>query len=229
MTSIMVLGEFDRNNETHLATNAAIAHSAARLGADVAARWVGTDECSHAALREHDGLLVAPGSPYRNFEGALEAIRYAREHDVPCLGTCGGFQHMLIEYARNGLEIAGAGHAEYDPHAAEPFISALYCSLFGRELTVLLTEGSRAARIYGATRALERYYCSFGVNPAYRARLEGGAFKISGSDEDGEVRIMELDGHRFFIGTLFVPQARSREGRPHPLVSAFVQASLQPG
>jgi CTP synthase (UTP-ammonia lyase) len=83
--------------------------------------------------------------------------------------------------------------------------------------------GTRAGRAYGASRATERYYCNFGLNPEYLRQLESAGLETSGTDTDGEVRIVELAGHRFFVGTLFVPQVSSSPERPHPLVLAFVE------
>jgi CTP synthase (UTP-ammonia lyase) len=95
----------------------------------------------------------------------LWAIRYARENDIPCFGTCGGFQHIIIEYARNVLGFKDAQHAEYDPYASKFFISKLDCSLAGREMTLNFVAESQVASIYGAVTAIEQYYCNFGVNP----------------------------------------------------------------
>lgn len=88
-------------------------------------------------MREYDAFWCAPGSPYRSLTGALDAIRFAREERVPFIGTCGGFQHAVIEYARNVLGFADARHAEYDPYASSDlFISALSCSPFGETMRV---------------------------------------------------------------------------------------------
>src|SRR2546430_5445771 len=155
----------------------------------------------------------------------LWAIRYARENRVPCLGTCGGFQHIIIEYARNVLGFKDAQHAEYDPYASNLFISQLACSLLGREMELLFSPGSQVAAVYDANSATEQYYCNFGVNPDHVSYLKSGPLKITGSDSEGEVRVVELPGHPFFMGTLFVPQTRSTPEQPHPLVTAFLKAS----
>jgi CTP synthase (UTP-ammonia lyase) len=123
-------------------------------------------------------------------------------------------------------ERTGEPHAEYDPNASQLFITPLSCSLRGRSMTLQLRPGSQVAACYGSSTATEQYYCNFGVDPARLAQLQSGPLQITGSDAEGEVRVVELPGHPFFIGTLFVPQARSRAGAPHPLVSAFVRAAL---
>lgn len=224
-SKIALLGEYTPAFPPHAATDAAIRHSRDELGIDVCADWISTEAIDSALLERYSGIWVAPGSPYRNMDKTLQAIRYARERHIPCLGTCGGFQHIIIEYARHVLGFGDAQHAEYDPYASRLFISELTCTLVGREMMLELVPGSRVAEIYGAAGTRERYYCNFGVNPAYISLLRRGPLEISGSDREGEVRVVELHGHPFFIATLFVPQARSREGQPHPLVTAFLAAA----
>ena len=131
---------------------------------------------------------------------------------------------MIIEYARNVLGFKEAGHAEYDPYASNLFITQLACSLTGREMALTFTSDSLVAEIYGGMSAIEQYYCNFGVNPDYVSRLQSGPLRITGSDSDGEPRVIELPGHPFFLGTLFVPQTSSTAEQPHPLVTAFVKA-----
>ena len=191
---------------------------------DITATWVSTGDIDQKMFAQHAGVWVAPGSPYKSMEKTLWAIRVARENNIPCFGTCGGFQHMVIEYARNVLGVKDAQHAEYDPYASRLFISQLACSLAGREMQLIIVPGSRVAAIYGALSAKEHHYCNFGVNPEYIHELTQGPLKISGADAEGEIRVMEHPGHPFFIGTLFVPQTRSTPERPHPLVTAFLEA-----
>jgi CTP synthase (UTP-ammonia lyase) len=144
------------------------------------------------------------------------------------LGTCGGFQHVVIEYARNVLGFADAQHAEYDPYASDLFITELACSLAGQEMAVKLSDDSRAAQSYGRTEAREQYYCNFGINPEHQRLLDDGGLRVVGVDGDGEARVLELPDHRFFIATLFVPQLRSSPESPHPLVTAYLRAAMQP-
>jgi CTP synthase (UTP-ammonia lyase) len=222
--SIAILGEYNPTFAPHIATSAAIEHSRSASGSDVDGIWVPTEEIDKTLFERFSGIWVAPGSPYKNMAQALWAIRYARANGVACFGTCGGFQHMIIEYARNVLGFRDAGHAEYDPYASNLFITQLACSLAGREMELTFASGSQVAEIYGATSAVEQYYCNFGVNPDYVALLQSGSLKITGSDREGEVRVIELPGHPFFLGTLFVPQINSTVERPHPLVTAFLKA-----
>lgn len=222
--SIALLGEYTPTFSPHLATNAAIEHAKTALGLEINADWISTEDIDQTLFERYSGIWVAPGSPYKDMDKTLAAIRHARENNIPCFGTCGGFQHMIIEYARNVLGFKDAQHAEYDPYASTLFISQLACSLAGRALPLTLEADSRVAEIYGALTATEQYYCNFGINPDYVDTLKQGPMRITGANDEGEIRVIEWPGHPFFIGTLFVPQARSTPERPHLLVSAFLKA-----
>lgn len=225
--NLLILGEYSPDFPPHRATDAAIQHSLALTGSKLHARWVSTVIADEGVLANSDGIWIAPGSPYRDLGRTLEAIRWAREMGVPCLGTCGGFQHMILEYARHFLGYTDAEHAEYDPEASRLFISKLACSLAGREMTLNLEAGSQVAGIYGEIQVREHYYCNFGVAPDAVPLLKTGPLRIVGSDAEGEARVVELPGHPFFVGTLFVPQSRSTADLPHPLINAFVRAVVQ--
>ncbi len=220
---IGIIGDFNPENSTHIATDTGIQHAADALGKRFETLWLATDQPHDFA--EFQGLLCSPGSPYRSMEGALAGIRYAREKHIPFLGTCGGFQHLLIEYARNVMGLPEASHAESDPYASCLFITPLSCSLFGKTMQVSIEPGSKAADAYQAAASTERFYCNFGLNPEYQQQLGKDGLKITGKDQNGEARIVELDTHRFCVGTLFVPQARSEPGKPHPLVLEFCRAA----
>ncbi len=222
--AIALLGEYTPTFPPHASTNASIKHSQSLLDVQITADWVLTEAIGPKLFEQYSGIWVAPGSPYKNMEKTLWAIRHARENNIPCFGTCGGFQHMVIEYARNVLGFMDAQHAEYDPYASNLFISQLACSLAGREMKLDFALGSKVAAIYGSLSAKEHYYCNFGVNPDCIDELKQGALNVSGYDDEGEIRVIEHPDHPFYIGTLFVPQARSTPERPHPLVTAFLNA-----
>lgn len=225
---IGIIGDHDPGRPSHRATTNALRHSADALGAALEIQWLPTESLENHAeeiLRGFDGIFCAPGSPYRSMQGALNAIRYARENGVPFIGTCGGFQHAAIEYARNALGVHGAGHEETDPGADDLAVTALSCSLAGESRKVLLDRESMAYRIYGQTEIVERFSCSYGLNPEFRKRFRESGFRISGADENGEARILELAGHRFFTATLFQPQLSSEAGRPHKLITAFIKSA----
>jgi CTP synthase (UTP-ammonia lyase) len=221
---IGILGDFNPNHPLHLATNQALQHAARALGRSIVPEWLATDQTHE--YEKYEALWCSPGSPYRSLEGALEGIRHAREKQVPFLGTCGGFQHAVVEYGRNVMGLTEATHAEYDIASPIVLVTPLSCSLVGQTMQVDLVPGSRAQACYGQERAEESYYCSFGLNPAYREDLQAAGLRISGWDSDREPRIVEVPAHPFFLATLFVPQAKSNWESPHPVVIGFCQAAL---
>ncbi|UZR95227.1 CTP synthase C-terminal region-related (seleno)protein [Chondrinema litorale] len=229
--TIGIIGEYNPEFPPHTATNEAIQHAAKKLDLVVDFEWVSTESILSdfgSLVTKYNGFWIAPGSPYKNMGATLELIQYARLHNIPTLGTCGGFQHMVIEFARNVLGITDAEHAEYDPYASRLVVNHLTCSLAGQTLKISLkTEvlpqhKSLVYQLYNETEAIEKYYCNFGLNPAYQAQLHQAGFKVVGTDETDEARIMELPAHRFYIATLFVPQNSSTFEKPHPLVSGFL-------
>jgi CTP synthase (UTP-ammonia lyase) len=132
---------------------------------------------------------------------------------------------VLVEYARNVLGAERAEHAETSPEADDLVVTALSCSLWGQEHPVTLVPGTRAAELYGVESAVEDYFCSYGLSPDYRSRMEESGLRVSGVDAGGEPRIVELEGHPFFVATLFCFQTRSRVDEPHPLVAGFADAA----
>ncbi|CAL9333946.1 MULTISPECIES: CTP synthase C-terminal region-related (seleno)protein [Streptomyces] len=200
-----------------------------RDGLDLDAYWIPTEDITDAtAVAGFDAMWVVPGSPYRSEAGALTAIRAARTRSIPLLGTCGGFQHVLLEYARNVAGLATAGHAENEPDttAADAVVVPLACSLVGHEGTIHLVAGSRAGTLIGAERSLERYHCNFGASPGHVELLRTHGLRFTGIDADGEVRIAELPDHPFFLATLFQPELAGDGTRPHPLVRGFATAAV---
>jgi CTP synthase (UTP-ammonia lyase) len=145
----------------------ALEHAGGAVGVDIGAAWVPTVELAEQCetrLSAYDAVWIAPGSPYRSMTGAVEAIRYCREAGVPLLGTCGGCQHVAIEFARNVLGLVDAEHAEYDPYASRLIVTPLSCSLKGLAMEVVIDPDTRVAGIYGGSRVIEEYYCNFGLS-----------------------------------------------------------------
>ncbi len=223
--AIGLVGDRDDAIVAHRAIAAALPLTARSLGVAIDARWLGTETITDAAaLRGLDGVWCIPGSPYRSMAGALRAIEHARTRGVPLLGTCGGFQHAVIEYARHVLGWVDADHAETAPDAPRAVISLLQCALVEASEEVRLLAGSRIARAYGAKTAHEGYHCRYGLNPEFRAALLRGPLRATAFDAHGDVRAIEHDDHPFYVLTLFQPERAALRGEVPPLVRAFVQA-----
>jgi len=220
-----LVGDRDDDIAAHRAIPIALGLAAEQLRQPVAFDWLASDALpADDALAAYDGLWCVPGSPYRDMRAVLRAIRVARERGMPFLGTCGGFQHAVIEFARDVLGWTDAEHAETAPQAQRAVISALACSLVEVGQDLRLAPGSRLAAAYGAATAHEGYRCNYGLNPAFAALLTQGPLRPTAHDENGEVRAIELDGHPFFVGTLFQPERAALKGVVPPVVAAFVRA-----
>src|SRR4030095_4405278 len=112
------------------------------------------------------------------------------------------------------------------PASPRLVISPLACSLVGQMQRVVLVPRTRAARLYGVPEATEAYYCNYGVHPHYRRQCEAGGLGVSAVGDEVEIRVVELPEHPFFVATLFLPQARSTPGTPHPLLQGYATTAL---
>lgn len=212
--AVALVGERSDDIVAHRGIPLALARASELMAVDVQATWIRTDSLGDAPreLATFHGVWCVPGSPYARMAGALAAIRHAREGGVPFLGTCGGFQHALIEYARNVVGIADAEHAESAKDAPRAIMVPLECALIEVERGVRLAKGSRLAAACSSLETSEEYPCRFGLDEAWRARLEGGALTFTAFDEQGHVRGAELRGHPFFVATLFQPERSALRG-----------------
>ena len=222
-TRIGIVGERIPDFPPHVATDAALEHTAASLGVDLQWQWIPTDE----ELPPVDAIWCAPGSPYRSLEGALAALRLR-----PRAGRADA-RHLRrlpahdpgVRAQRARLRRRGARRVRPRRVAAVP--DAARVRDRRQDDARARRPDTRAAALYGgALEVDEQYYCNFGLNPEYRELLEDGGLRITAADADGEPRVFELDDHPFYVATLFVPQMRSQPGRPHPVVAGFVQAAV---
>jgi CTP synthase (UTP-ammonia lyase) len=232
---IAIIGDFHRGKHSHWATEAALFHAAARLSLRVAPQWIDTPSLAAAGGPERldgfDGVWGAPGSPSRSSEGMLRGIRHAREHDIPFLGTCAGFQSSLIEFTRNVLGLADADSAENGSDSANIVITPVECFVnpgAGPRLsgagTVRLVAGTLCEALCKSTHLQGEFFCSFETNAAFVPRWQAAGLRVAAHGSDGEMRAFELPANRFFIATLFQPQLSSSFEEPHPIVEGYLRA-----
>jgi CTP synthase (UTP-ammonia lyase) len=220
---LALIGDYNPDVLAHQAIPVALEQAADSLGATVHLQWLDTDALP-ASLHGFDGFWCVPASPYRDSDAALQAIRFAREQRRPFLGTCGGFQHAVLEYARNVLGWADAEHGELAPDAKRAVIAPLSCALVEATDAVRLVPYTRIAEAYGSLELEEGYRCRYGVNPAFAHALLEGNLIASGHDSTGELRAVELLDHPFFVATLFQPERAALKGIMPPLVTALLKA-----
>jgi CTP synthase (UTP-ammonia lyase) len=233
MIHIGLIGEYNPQVRAHLAIPRALELAAHDLGCQFYADWVPTvslGEDTERRLAEYQALWFVPNTPYLSMSGALRALRYAREQRIPTLGTCGGCQYMIIEYARNVLGMSQADHAEDHPEAEVLLITPLVCSNTEITTTCRLTPGSRVAALYGKSEVIEQYgTCNYGPNAEFWPTLLQGGLQITGADADDNARIVEIGGYPFYIGTLFQPERSAFLPAAHPLIRGLLQAAHEYG
>ncbi len=238
---IGILGDFNPEFRSHHATNDALQHTARKLKLEVDSQWIPTPSLTAAdsekTLESFDGLWASPGSPYKSFDGMLKGIEFARRRDWPFLGTCGGFQYALIEFARNVLGIADADSAENNSGSKNIVIHPVACAvpnrkgeapkLSGKVPEIRLRPGSYLQSFYGKDKEIvtEEFFCNFEINPDYEWTTMEAGFPVVARGAQSEIRAIESPTHRFFVATLFQPQLSSTEKKPHPVILAFAQAA----
>ena len=227
--SVALIGDYDPQVTAHQAIPVALALVAEQLDRQVQFEWLATDQIhADTPLNKFDGFWCVPASPYKSEQGALRAIRFAREQQRPFLGTCGGFQHAVLEFSRNVLGWMDAEHGETSPNAERAILSPLTCSLVEAIDSIHLLPGSLIAKAYETSEIQEGYRCRFGVNPQFEAELLKHQLQAVGRDSAGDLRAIELKDHRFFVATLFQPERAALKGQMPPLVRAFIEACAEP-
>jgi len=222
---IGLIGDQNAAVPAHRAIPVALQRAADETSLRIRHEWVPTESIgSPSTVDAFDGLWCVPASPYRSMAGALLAIRHARENLVPFLSTCGGFQHAVIEYAQNVLGWSDAAHAETTPGAPRNVIAPLSCALLDAEGLVRLLPGTKLRAAYGVAEIAAEYMCSYGMNTEFKAALVSGPLREAATDDAGDLRAVELDGHPFFVGTLFQPERVALERQSVPIVNAFLEA-----
>lgn len=245
--TIGLVGKYIDLPDAYLSVTEALRAGAFAHQAKAKLVWIPSDDCetpegAAAALSQVDGICVPGGFGIRGIEGKLGALRFARENKIPALGLCLGLQCMVIEYARNEADLAGASSSEFDPETEFPVIATMAEQvdiIAGGDLggtmrlglyPAALTPGSLAAELYGSELVDERHRHRYEVNNQYRQQIADAGLRFSGTSPDGTlVEYVELDRseHPFYIGTQAHPELRSRPNHAHPLFSGLVEASLE--
>lgn len=238
---IALVGKYVELPDAYISVVEALKHSGFAFDADIELDWVKahelTSENVDERLKEADGILVPGGFGDRGIEGKIEAIRYARENDVPFLGICLGMQMACVEFARNVVGLEDAASAETIPETANNIIDLMAdqenIENLGGTLRLGLypckvKKGTTTATAYdGAEVVQERHRHRYEFNNKYRQQFEEHGLVFSGVSPDNRlVEIVEITDKKFFVGCQFHPELISRPNRPQKLIKAFVGASL---
>ncbi|MBX2827873.1 MAG: CTP synthase [Flavobacteriaceae bacterium] len=188
-------------------------------------------------LKGLDGILVAPGFGERGIEGKIDAVRYARENNLPFLGICLGMQMAVIEYSRNVLGLEGANSVEMNPDTPHPVIDLMeeqkHITNMGGTMRLgawkcNLVPNTIVAEVYGESSILERHRHRYEYNNQYQEQLESAGMKTTGMNPETElVEIVEIPTHPWFVGVQYHPEYKSTVANPHPLFVGFVKAAYE--
>jgi CTP synthase len=244
---IGIVGKYVEYEDSYKSLKEALTHGAVSQNLKLEVTWIEAegleskfpeDRSYESQLEGFDGILVPGGFGKRGIEGMLNAIRYAREKQVPYLGICLGMQTACVELARNVCGLKDANSTEFNPASPHRIIYKLRELLGVEEMggtmrlgawTCILQEGSLAAKAYGgATEISERHRHRYEFNREYEALLTGAGLSLTGTTPDATyVEIVELPGHPFFLGCQFHPEFKSKPLEPHPLFREFIIASYK--
>ena len=238
---IALVGKYVEHQDAYKSISESFILAGAEQGVQVEVHYILSDALTADNVAEQldgmAGVMVAPGFGERGIEGKIEAVRYAREQDLPFFGICLGMQCAVIEFARN---VCGWDHAhstEFDPETPYPVINLMEeqkrITDMGGTMRLgaydcYLVEGSRARAIYGEAEVRERHRHRYELNNVLRYKLLEHGMHCTGVNPTRDlVEIVELPEKRWFVGVQFHPEYRSTVGDPHPLFKAFVAASVK--
>ncbi|WP_294414142.1 hypothetical protein [uncultured Ruminococcus sp.] len=230
MKRIAIIGDYNPNEESHCRILDSIKDISEELEIELEVQWIMSDELDTSAeqLKTFDGFWFSPGSPYRNAPNVLTAIQFARENGVPSLGTCAGFQHMVIEFARNVLGMYGADSEENNEECPDAVIARLpYSLVYKKEQLKISDPDSIMARALGVDGFIGEYLCNYGFNEAYHsAFLNRNMIAAIAQNEDRYIRGFEVKGLPFFVGTLFIPQLDFKGDGSYRIIRSYLNAVL---
>jgi len=218
----------------------ALKHAGWKLGLKPNLIWMDAEKLDYD-YSKLDGIIIPQGWGKRGVEGKINAIKYARENNIPYLGLCFGMQMAVIEFARNVLGLKNANTEEADPNTKYPVIHTMDYQKeliknheYGGTIRLgsydcKLKKGTLLSKVYGRQSTVsERHRHRYEFNNKFKSQFEKTGMVISGTSPDGKlVEAIELPNHKFFVGTQFHPEYKSRPLSPHPLFTGFVQAALK--
>ncbi len=238
--TIGLVGKYVELKDSYKSISEAFGHSGAANDCRVNIKWIHSEKLTkanlEAELKELDGILVAPGFGSRGISGKIEAVRYARENNVPFFGICLGMQCAVIEFARHKLGFEDAHTTEIAEDSKFPVISMMeeqksIANLGGTmrlgAYKCQLKPDSKSYSAYNSDLIFERHRHRFEFNNQYLADFEKAGMIATGKNpETGLVEVVEIPSHPWFVGTQFHPEYKSTVENPHPLFVAFVNAAI---
>ncbi|MDR2167970.1 MAG: CTP synthase [Clostridiales bacterium] len=224
--TISLVGKYTILPDAYLSLIEAIKAASFEVGTKVNINWIAAEDVEKNAqiLENSAGIIIGGGFGPRGSEGKILAAKFARENGIPCLGLGMGMQAMAIDFARNVMGLRGANSVEFDEATQYPIFLNPGSGMRKGAHPCNLAENSLIHKIYNKTHIHERHRHRYEFNCAYILQFEGAGMTISGIGDGPKAEIIELNGHPFYLGTLFHPQFKSRPNRPHPIFVRFLEA-----
>ncbi len=239
--TVAMVGKYVSLADSYVSVNHALAHAGAMIGAKGEVDWVDAEGFERRAsalnvLKKYDGILVPQGFGRRGGEGKILAANFAREHGIPYLGLCFGFQLAAVSFARFVCGLRNANSTEIDPATPYPIIDLLPEQRAVKEIGATMRLGGHeikispntlAYKLYGKNLIRERHRHRYELNQQFRSLMEEKGMVFSAfSDEGRRTEILEIPNHPFYMATQYHPEFVSRPGNPEPVYLAFVTAAL---
>ncbi len=247
--TIAMVGKYMDLKDSYMSLNEALLHAGIHTRTRVNILYIDAEEIEKSGtscLSEADAILVPGGFGERGIEGKIQAVRFAREKQVPYLGICLGMHVAVIEFARNVLNLPQAQSTEFDSATPDPVIALVTQwqesdgskqlrsedSEMGGTMrlgaqTCLLEENTLARKIYGAASIAERHRHRYEFNNNYLDQMREAGLVFSAFSPDGLVEMVELPGHPWFLASQFHPEFTSNPLDGHPLFSSFINAARE--
>lgn len=236
--TVALAGKYTELSDAYISVVESLKHAALNFDTKVKIKMLASDDCKSMAIAEDmlkdvDALVVPGGFGYRGIEGKLNAIRYARENNLPFLGLCLGMQCAVIEYARNVVGLEGANSTEFDEHSKYPVIDLMTdqkdVAGYGGTMRLgsfpcHLKEGTLAKKAYGTDIIQERHRHRYEVNNKYKKMIEDKGLVFSGTSPDGLLaEMVEYPENDWFVACQFHPEFKSRPEQCHPLFRGLIE------
>lgn len=240
--TIAIAGKYTKLSDAYLSVVESLKHAGYKNDAKVEIKWINSEECNEYSeckklLKDVQGLVVPGGFGVRGIEGKLNAIKYARENNLPFLGICLGMQCAVIEFARNVVGLKDANSKEFDEGCSNPVIDLMIeqknVKGYGGTMRLgaydcIVKEGTKAEQAYGTNKISERHRHRYEVNNEYIAQISKAGLVFSGMSPDGMLaEMVEIPKNDWFVAAQFHPEFKSRPNRPHPLFLGLVTAACK--
>ncbi len=233
---IAMVGKYVTLADSYVSVNHALKHAGAKMGKSISIEWLDSENLENISmLSKYNGILVPGGFGSRGSEGIIKVASYSREHNIPYLGICFGFQLAAVAYARDVLKLDGANSTEIEPDSKHPIIDLLPEQKNVQDMGGSLRLGAHSIRIkpntvastiYESDVIYKRHRHRYEFNKKYLDEFENSGMIFSAESDKGKrMEILEIPKHKFFLGVQFHPEFHSRAGFPEPVFSAFVEAA----